>query len=271
MKRLLAGFLGYIVSSKSKNVTRNMLLAALFMWQPLILWAAEYDAVLDWNRKAKLSTPVSGVVAKVNVEPGDHVNQGDVLLQLDNSVMKANLEKAKADVEFYQRTFKEAERELERNQELYERTVLSDHELEAAHIALSQAKAQLKSAEALLAKSEFDLRHSEIHAPFNGIVIQRYVTEGETVVSNDVPPVLVEMADADVMIAQFKISGNLLGGFSNGKKATVSVGGKAYSGEVSAVEFEPAAKSGNKYSINVRFNTKGKLLRAAREAKVTVP
>ena len=114
-------------------------LAALLIWLPISTWAAEYDAVLDWNRKAKLSTPVSGVVAKVNVQPGDRVNQDDVLLQLDNGVMKANLEKAKADVEFYERSFKEAQRELDRNQELYDRTLIAEHDLEMAKIQADDA------------------------------------------------------------------------------------------------------------------------------------
>jgi len=271
MSGLQAGSLGCFLSCTGKSLPGKLALAALVMWLPVTAWAAEYDAVLDWNRKAKLSTPVSGVVAKVNVQPGDRVKQDEVLLQLENAVMKANLEKAKAGVEFYERSFKEAERELERNKELYDRTVLSDHELETANIAFTQAKAQLKSAEAFLAKSKFDLRHSEIRAPFDGIVIQRYVTEGETVASKEVPPLLVEMADSDLMIAQFQVAGHLLGGFTNGRKATVNVGGANYSGEISAVEFEPQPKSGNKYAIKVRFNTKGKLLRAGRSAKVIVP
>lgn len=246
-------------------------IAALIMLTPMTGWAAEYDAVLDWNRKAKLSTPVSGVVAKVNVHPGDRVMEGDVLLQLDNGVIKANVEKAKADVQHYERLYQEAERELERHQELYDRTVLSDHELELAHIAFDKATAQLKTAKAELAKAEFDLRYSEIKAPFNGIVILRQVNEGETIVSSDTPPLLVEVAEADVMIARFQVTGGQLGGFKNGKKATVSVGGRQYAGEVSAVGFEPVSKSGNKYLINVRFNTKGKLLRAGRSAKVNIP
>lgn len=272
MSGLSANSVRNFLSGTRKGMVRKIVFTLLLASASIgSAWAAQYDAVLDWNRKAKLSTPVSGVVAKVNVQPGDRVKQDDVLLQLDNAVMKANLEKAKADVEYYQRAFKEAERELERNKELYERTVLSDHELESAHIAFNQAKAQLKSAEAYLAKSDFDLRHSEIRAPFSGIVIQRYVTEGETVVSRQEPPLLIEMADADVMIAQFQITGSQLSEFTNGKKAKVTIGTATYAGEVSAVEFEPLPKSGNKYGIKVRFNTKGKLLRAGRAAKVIVP
>jgi len=271
MNRVLAGAVG---SSISRSVIGSKLvvaMVALVMLTPLVAWAAEYDAVLDWNRKSKLSTPVSGVVATVNVHPGDRVLQGDVLLQLDNDVIKANLEKAKADVQHYERLYKEAERELERNQELYDRTVLSDHELEVAHIAFTQATAQLKTAEAQLAKMEFDFRHSEIKAPFNGIVVARHVNEGETIVSSDTPPVLIELAEADFMVAAFQVTGGQLGSFKNGKKATISVGGGQYKGEVSAVGFEPVSKSSNKYLINVRFNTKGKLLRAGRSAKVSLP
>jgi multidrug efflux system membrane fusion protein len=267
MKRLSAGSFGVLLIGG--KLARTVAVVALLL--PLTGWAAEYEAVLDWNRKAKLSTPVSGVVAKVNVRPGDRVLEGDVLMQLDNAVIKANLEKAKADVQNYERLNKEAERELERHQELYDRTVLSDHELELAHIAFTSATAQLKTAEAALAKAEFDFRYSEIRAPFNGIVILRQVNEGETIVSSDTPPLLIEVAEADVMIAGFQVTGGQLGRFKNGKKASVSVGASQYAGEVSAVGFEPVSKSGNKYLINVRFNTKGTLLRAGRSAKVNVP
>ncbi len=267
MKRLLAGAVGSSLLARKVIVV----MAALAILTPLTGWTAEYDAVLDWNRKAKLSTPVSGVVAKVNVRPGDRVTEGDVLLQLDNGVIKANEEKAKADVQYHDRLYKEAERELERHQELYDRTVLSDHELELAKIAFTQATAQLKTAEAVLAKADFDLRHSEIKAPFNGIVILRQVNEGETIVSSDAPPLLIEVAEANVMIASFQVTGSQLGNFKNGKKAKVSVGSSQYNGEVSAVGFEPMSKSGNKYLINVRFDTKGKLLRAGRAAKVSLP
>lgn len=260
MKRFTAGFDGF-----------SKWLAAIALLLPVTALAAEYDAVLDWNRKAKLSTPVSGVVAKVNVRPGDRVLAGDVLLQLENGVIQANLEKAKADVQHNERLYKEAERELERNQELYDRTVLSDHELELAHIGFTQAEAQLKSAQAQMAKMDYDLRHSEIKAPFNGIVIARNVNEGETVVSSEAPPVLLEVAEADVMIAEFQVSGAQLGRFAMGKKATVNVGSRRYAGEVSAVGFEPLSKNSNKYLINVRFGTKGKLLRAGRSAKVVLP
>jgi multidrug efflux system membrane fusion protein len=266
MKGSWSGFSGY------SRIGKPAIVVALFaMIVPMMAWAAEYDAVLDWNRKAKLSTPVSGVVAKVTVRPGDRVAEGDTLLQLENGVIQANLEKAKADVQHYERTYKEAERELERNQELYDRTVLSNHELEVAHIAFTQAAAQLKTALAQLAKMEFDLRHSEITAPFNGIVVGRQVNEGETIVSTDTAPLLLEVADADVMVAAFQVTGGQLSSFKMGKKATVAVGGNQYAGEVSAVGFEPVSKSGNRYLINVRFDTKGRLLRAGRSAKVTIP
>ncbi len=248
-----------------------MVIAASAAMRPLTAPAAEYEAMLDWNRKAKLSTLVTGVVGKVTVRPGDRVRVGDVLLQLEDRVLKANVEKAKADVQHYDRLYKEAERELERNQELYDRTVLSDHELEMAHIAFDQATAQLKTAEAQLAKMESDLRYSEIKAPFDGVVTVRNANEGEIIVSSETPPVLIELAETDVMIAEFQVSGGQLGGFNMGGKATVVVGGVKYKGEVSAVGFEPVSKASNKYVINVRLYTEGKLLRAGRPAKVILP
>jgi multidrug efflux system membrane fusion protein len=272
MNRSVTGSTGYSKFIRPAVIGKTVIgIAVLAMLIPMTGWAAEYEALLDWNRKSNLSTPVSGVVANVNVHPGDRVLKGDILLQLDNGVIKANLEKAQADVQHYERLYKEAERELERHQELYDRTVLSDHELELAHIAFTQAAAQLKTAEAQMAKMAFDLRHSEIAAPFDGIVIARHVNEGETIVSNETAPVLIEVAEADVMIAEIQVSGGQLGRFKMGEKATVVVGGNQYVGKVSSVGFEPLSKKGNRYLVNVRFGTKGRLLRSGRSAKVVMP
>lgn len=281
MNRLLPGLLEYSFleydrqysnSSRRSSLYNRVKTAVtvLILLAPTMLWAAEYEAVVDWNRKSKLSTPVSGVVAKVHVQPGNRAKQGDVLLQLDNAVIKANVEQAKAALQRSERLYQEAQRELERHQELYDRTVLSDHELEVAHIAFEQANAELKSAQAALAQAEFDFRHSEIRAPFDGIVVQRFVNEGETIASQDTPPVLIEFAEVGIMIAQFHVKGEQLSRFKNGKKASVNVGGAAYAGQVVAVGFEPVSKSSNKYLVKVSFDTKGKILRAGRAAKVNI-
>ncbi|WP_455205897.1 efflux RND transporter periplasmic adaptor subunit [Kaarinaea lacus] len=234
--------------------------------------AAEYDAVIDWHRKIKLSTPVSGVVAKVAVQVGDRVNKGDVLLQLDNAVIQSKAEEAKARTAYLERVHAEAQRELDRNIELYDRTVLSDHELENAHIAFADAEFKLKTAYADREQADFDLRHSIISAPFNGVVISRNANEGETIISEQSAPVLIELGETDVMVAEMQLSLSQVSSMKKGLKAAVVVGKNRYPGEVDAVGFEPSGKkSARTYTVRVVFKTLGRIFRAGQTAKVDIP
>ena len=103
--------------------------------------AAEIDTTITWRQKTVLSTPVSGIIQSINVSPGAVVNKGDVLLQLDDRAIKQHLEEAKAQVERMQLLEEEAERELERTNELYDQTLIADHEKQMAIIARAEAAA----------------------------------------------------------------------------------------------------------------------------------
>ena len=82
--------------------------------------------------KVELTTRVSGVVAEVLAKPGQRVKKGAVLLRLDRSVLQARVDEATAEHALAVADEADAKRELERAQELFNRTVSSASELEAA-------------------------------------------------------------------------------------------------------------------------------------------
>ena len=96
----------------------------------------------------------------------------------------------------------EAVRELERTQELFERTLLSVHDLQLAQIAATGAEADHSSAEAELAEAEIKLEYSRILAPFDARVVSVPAQPGETVVSRLQARPLVVVAPAGRMRAR---------------------------------------------------------------------
>ena len=74
---------------------------------PISVTVAEVEAA-QWNRRIKaignlvafqgvdVTTEVSGVITSINFESGDEVEQGSLLVELDNRTEKANLESAQA-------------------------------------------------------------------------------------------------------------------------------------------------------------------------------
>ncbi|MBI3431582.1 MAG: efflux RND transporter periplasmic adaptor subunit [Hydrogenophilales bacterium] len=125
------------------------------------LWAVD---------KLELTTRVSGVVETVLVKPGQHVKKGTVLLRLDRTVLQARLDEAMADQLRAQADEADARREQGRAQELYDRTVSSTSELEAAQLRYARAKAALSAAQARRVIAQKNLTDAELKAPFGGVV-----------------------------------------------------------------------------------------------------
>ncbi len=230
--------------------------------------AADSEGRTIWLNKVPLSTSVSGVVAKVNVQPGDAVKSGDVLLQLNQSVVQAEADYAKANFTYQERLFKEAERELTRNQALYDQTVLAEHELEVAKIAFDKATAEHAQALLTLRVAERALRESTIAAPFDGVVVVRNVEPGQTLVQSQQAPTLLEVADTQTMQVQVFVSAGQARGLKSDTMVAVQVGTLRFSGKIASVAME--AKEG-RYEVRVSFPTKGRLVRAGEKATLSFP
>lgn len=247
----------------------RLLISLLLMVFATPLLAAEYDARLHWERKVSLSTPVSGVVVAVNAAVGDRVKQGTVLVQLDDRARRARVTALQAELKRAQNNRDEAERELERTQELFDRTVLAEHDLQMAVIQRDAAVADLHSTEAALTQAELELEYSAVRAPFDGHVVRRQVESGQTVVSELQSVPLLEVADTSVMLARAMLGADQLRGVKQGSAAKVVVAGNTFQGKVVHIDLEPREGAKDQYAVDVRFATNGQLLRVGQAARVT--
>lgn len=140
-----------------------------------------------WADTLELSTRVSGVVESVLVKPGQRVKQGTVLLRLDKTVLQARLDEAAAEHARAQADEADAKRELDRAQELFNRTVSSTSELEAATLRHVRAQATASAAQARRVIAQRNLQDADLRAPLDGVV--KAVPGGPgTVVAADCQP-----------------------------------------------------------------------------------
>lgn len=151
------------------------------------LWAAD---------KLELTTRVSGVVEEVQVKPGQRVKKGTVLLRLGRTVLQAHLDEASAEEARAQADEADAKRELERAQELFNRTVSSTSELDAATLRHTRAKAALTAAGARRAIAQKNLDDAELRAPFDGVVSALPGGPGTVVTADCQPKTLVILTPA---------------------------------------------------------------------------
>ncbi len=155
---------------------------------------------------ADIGTAVTGVVTLVTVDRGDVVRSGQVLVQLENEVEKSNFEAARsratldADVRAAEANLALAQQRHGRAAGLVKEGFASPQTLEqvlterdVAEQRLLQARAQktINQHELGLVKAQLGLR--SLKSPFNGVVVERYVSPGER--AEDKPLLRLAMLD----------------------------------------------------------------------------
>jgi multidrug efflux system membrane fusion protein len=236
--------------------------------------AAQLSGRLEWVDKIEMRVLEDGFIEKMKIKIGQHVKKGQVLLTMDQRKTKAELLKAKAMIARSVVEMDDANDELNRAEELYERGLIADEELKDAKIKVAAAKAESESAKAALALAEVTLDRNILRAPINGVIISKNNHEGGVVYKTQQREPLFEIAPSGKMLARLLVPAHVLKRYKPGQKARVSVNGKNYNGAVysqgvEAVRIEPG---GAIYELDIIFNHSPKdLLRPSEIAKVTLP
>jgi len=230
--------------------------------------AEEFEAKLAWSKRVELSTPVNGIVHKVFSEPGKIVAKGEVLVQLDPRIFKADLKYAEAKLKNSNEQSLEAKRELVRQLDMYDREMLSEHDLQVAKNNFSSAQAQYHQAQASLTKAKLNLEFSAIRAPFNAVVINSVAIKGQIVAAEVAPPTLVIVAEAQRMLAQFYATIDKVSSLVINQDVKVNVADQSYQGKIFNIALEQDKLKADHYAVDVIFDTKDKILRAGQRATV---
>lgn len=230
--------------------------------------AEELEAILGWSKRVELSTPVNGIVHKVFAKPGKIVAKGEVLVQLDPRIFKADLKYAKAKLKNTNEQTLEAKRELVRQMDMYDRSMLSDHDLQIAKNNFSSAQAQYHQAQASLTKAKLNLEYSAIRAPFNAIVISSVAIKGQIVAAEVTPPTLVIIAEAQRMLVRFYATTDKVNSLVINQGVKIEVAGQSYQGKVFNIALEPDKLKSDHYAVDVIFDSKDKVLRAGQKVVV---
>jgi RND family efflux transporter MFP subunit len=135
----------------------------------------------------------------LNHDEGSSVKAGDVLGQIDDRSLQMELIKANSDlqVEENNKKYKEAELKAKtaayrRQQQLRALGLSSDADLEAAEFEAKAAEYDLHGYEALVDSGHAEINRlkleedqTRIHAPFSGVVVRRYIREGQAISKGD--------------------------------------------------------------------------------------
>lgn len=119
-------------------------------------------------------------VVEVNVQAGQEVHAGQVLVRLDDTDLQAQRRQAEAGVAAAQAARNQAQIEYDRVRDLFERAHASKTEFDQAETALKTATAEQQRAEQALAQVEAVLEYATIRSPMDGKVVDKLVEVGDT-------------------------------------------------------------------------------------------
>jgi membrane fusion protein, multidrug efflux system len=172
-----------------------------------------------------LSSRASGVIEKFGADEGERVVGGDVLVQLNAEVERAELARAKAVLESMNVEWEHTRRELDRQSMLFldeSLSIGSRKEFENVKYAHELATARRKQAEAeiMVARARLDERSIVAPPGFNGLLFKRSRSIGEAV--ERLEPV-VRIIDASKLELVVYGGANLIGKFAVGKPAQIKI------------------------------------------------
>jgi RND family efflux transporter MFP subunit len=131
------------------------------------------------RNRAEIATRMMARVAAIDTDVGAHVRQGQVLVRLGAEDIAANRAKAEAGVTAAQAGRDEAARHLARMDTLLAQDVVPRVQRDQAELMMTQAEAQVALAAATLREVETAATYASIRAPFHGVVVARYVDQGD--------------------------------------------------------------------------------------------
>lgn len=140
-----------------------------------------YTGTIDPLHKMIITPEVGGKIAKIHVEEGAQVREGQLLAELDTRSIRLQLEQAQASLEVAKANANDAEKNLKRMERLREENAISEQQLEKVTLAHESAQAQLKQAQAAVNLARHNLDVSMMRAPFSGIVASKNAEEGDVI------------------------------------------------------------------------------------------
>jgi HlyD family secretion protein len=130
-------------------------------------------------------TQLTGTVEKVLVDFNDTVKKGQPLVELNTEMLKITLREAQANLTRAKAQYEHAKLLYDRNQDLYQRKVMSEFDFHTSKTDMEVQRAALIQAETQYEKARLNIdEYAIILSPIDGIVLDRKVEKGETVVAN---------------------------------------------------------------------------------------
>ena len=193
-----------------------------------------------------VGTQVTGIIDKLYVDFNSVVKKGQLIAEIEKTLLQSDLASAEASVESARLTYEYNLTNYKRDKALHDKQLISDYEFQTTTKDLEVSKTAYDKSKADKVRAAKNLNYAEIYSPIDGIVISRDVEVGQTVVSNMSVANLYTIADLDNMQVIGNVDEADIGQVKIGQPVTFTVDAYPdikFDGKVTQVRLNPTTES----------------------------
>lgn len=229
-----------------KQVSAQERYATAVLEHGAIIQSVAANGTLNPVVLVSVGSQVSGIVKRLHADFNDQVKAGQVLLELDPTLIHAQLQQSEANFASAQASLELAQANEARTRGLFEQEYVTRQDVDTAVQVLKAAKAQLDLAQAQVVRDRTNLEYTVIRSPVSGVVVSRLVDVGQTVAASLQAPTLFQIAkDLSHMQIDTSYAEADVGNIRVGQQATFRVDAfpnRTFRGAVRQVRLNPTTQ-----------------------------
>lgn len=224
--------------------------------------------------EVRVGAQLSGIVKKLNVTVGSHVNAGDVIAEIDDTPIRARLAQAQAQAELDQTTMERAEVNADRANQLGSERLIPIQQQQDLQLAFREAKAKYEKSLRDRDLVNVDLGYIQIRAPITGTVASVSTQEGETVAASFTTPTFVTIIGDNALQLVAMVDETDITNVKQGNPASFTVdsySSQDFPGVVESVAPKATIVSGVvNYEVAIDIRKDAKMLKPDMTANVSI-
>jgi len=230
---------------------------------------------LEAIKTVSVGTQVSGVINKIFVDFNSQVKKGELLAQIDETPLLAQLEQSKSTVDQAEAQVKYQKATYDRYKTMVEKKLIAQSDFDLAEYNYKNALSSLNNAKSMYDKNRINLSYARIYSPIDGVILNRAVDEGQTVAASFSTPTLFTIAND---LTQMRVEANVdeadIGNVSMNQRVEFTVDAYPelkFAGSVTEIRMQPVTTSNVvTYTVIIQAPNPDKKLMPGMTASTTI-
>jgi len=241
---LVAGYFGF---RSFRNSEQTFAFETAKIGKGTISKTVTATGTLEAVKTVAVGTQVSGVIKKIFVDFNSQVKKDQLLAQIDETPLLAQLEQSKSSVDQADAQVKYQKATYDRYKVLIGKKLIAQTDFDLAEYNYNNAMASLSNAKSVYDKNKINLSYARIYSPIDGIILNRAVDEGQTVAASFNTPTLFSIAnDLTQMQVEVKVDEADIGQIRTNQRVEFTVDSYPdlkFAGSVSEIRLQPVVTS----------------------------